>query len=76
MSISVGTIVTRYDSDKALRSCENGTCVGKVLRFEVVHTYETLFTIKWYELCEMHNHRIFCINILTLDDLWEIGQIY
>lgn len=77
MSISVGTIVTRYHPNFYERTCDNGTCVGKVVAIEDLpdSPENPAIMVKWWETCKFHNYARFTTYRFLLDETWEIGQI-
>lgn len=75
--IRVGTIVTRNDPRDNTKTCEDGTCVGKIEGIRQVHGYpdNPTITVVWWESCNYHNYLAGRPYTYLIPELWEIGQI-
>jgi len=75
MSLKVGTIITRYHPLLRELTCEDGVCVGKILRTFTYANYHHV-EVTWWETCSYHNYDTSTNTYLFLhDEIWEIGQI-
>jgi hypothetical protein len=77
MGVSVGTIVTRYDPHTLDRSCEDGTCVGKIVEIDSfgAHPDNPAVTVIWWETCQWHQAPTNEPYRYLLDETWQIGQM-
>ena len=77
MGVSVGTIVTRFNPHFEERSCENGICVGKIVKIGTMQwsRLNPDVDVKWWQSCEYHDYQTKHTYGYLLDELWEIGQI-
>jgi hypothetical protein len=86
MALNIGTLVTPFDLDNDIKTCNQGVCVGIITEFHepdggAKTDAEVDVTVRWLQLCMLHAMRynwhqdyIPTHTTTEMDNLWEIGQ--